>query len=41
LDDDGLRRTVGRLVREVERARGKNRSSDAAESEFDMGGEGG
>jgi response regulator RpfG family c-di-GMP phosphodiesterase len=40
-DDEGLRRAVGRLVREVERARGKNRSSDAAESEFDVGGEGG
>ena len=39
--DDGLRRAVGRLVREVERTRSKNRSSDAAESEFDRGGEGG
>ena len=40
-DDEALRKAVRRLFREVERIRERRRTSDAAESEFDVGGEGG
>jgi DNA-binding NtrC family response regulator len=39
-DDDALRKAVGSLVREVERARSRHRPSDAAGSDVDLGGEG-
>lgn len=38
-DDDALRKTVGRLVREVERVRAESRQEDPG-SPFDIGGEG-
>lgn len=40
-DDDRLRKTIGRLVREVERVRGRRGKPGPAEAEFDVGGEGG
>ena len=40
-DDDALRKTVGRLVREVEWTRGRRRKSAGEDMEFDVGGEGG
>lgn len=40
-DDNALRKTIGRLFREVERTRNRHRKSGAPETEFDVGGEGG
>jgi DNA-binding NtrC family response regulator len=40
-DDDALRKTIGRLFREVERIRDRRRKAGPEEAAFDVGGEGG
>ena len=40
-DDDALRKTIGRLFREVERIRDRRRHAGPEKEEFDVGGEGG